>query len=188
MTNRAAAARYARALFDVVRKSADHGDAIDPVQAGADLDAFIALVSSHPELHRVLLSPGIPAAAKINIIADLLDLRPPAMPVGRLLVMLAERDRLVLLPDLAAVYHERVLEFQKVVKADVTTAIPLAPEKADALRRSLSLATGKQVLLQTGVDPSILGGVVARVGGVVFDGSVARHLARMRAQLVEAGQ
>jgi F-type H+-transporting ATPase subunit delta len=146
------------------------------------------VVSSHPDLHRVLLSPGIPSAAKVNIVSDLLDLRPPAMPVGRLLVMLAERDRLALLPDVGAVYHERLLEHQQVVKAEVTTAIPLAEDKADALRRSLSHATGKQVLLQARVDPAILGGVVARVGSVVFDGSVARHLARVRAQLVEAGQ
>lgn len=182
MTSRAAASRYARALFDVVRADGD------PVQAGADLDAFIGLVAEHVDLQRVLLNPAVPVAAKGRIIDGLLQLQPLSQPVSRLLGMLAQRDRIALVPDIAATYRERLLDFQQVVKADVTTAVPLAPEKADALQRSLAEATGKQVLLQTSVDPAILGGVIARVGSRVFDGSVARHLARVKAQLIEAAQ
>lgn len=182
MSSRAAASRYARALFDVVR--ADD----DPVKAGADLDAFIALVGGHADLQRVLLNPGVPVTAKANVIAELLELQPLSTPVSRLLGMLAQRDRIALVPDIAATYHERLLEYQQVVKADVTTAVPLAPETADALQRSLAEATGKRVLLQTSVDPAILGGVIARVGSRVFDGSVARHLARVKAQLIEAAR
>lgn len=182
MTSRAAASRYARALFDVVRADGD------PVQAGADLDAFIALVAEHADLQRVLLTPAVPVSAKVNIISELLALRPLSQPVARLLRMLAERDRIALIPDVAATYRERLLDYQQVVKADITTAVPLSPEKADALQRSLAEATGKQVLLQTSVDPAILGGVIARVGSRVFDGSVARHLARVKAQLIEAAQ
>jgi F-type H+-transporting ATPase subunit delta len=188
MNSRAAAARYARALFDVARRNAAEGKPGEPVQVGADLDAFVALVDSSEELQRALVNPALPPGPKVNIIGELLKLRPVCDPVGRLLHMLAERDRVALLPDIKATYHERLLDFQKVVQAEVTTAVPLPADKADALRASLAQATGRQVLLQTSVDPSILGGVVAKVGSRVFDGSVARHLERVKAQLIEAGQ
>jgi F-type H+-transporting ATPase subunit delta len=188
MTSRASAARYARALFDVARTNGSQGKPGDPVQTGADLDAFITLVGQHDELRRTLINPALPPAVKINIVDALLQRQPLVDPVSRLLRMLAERDRIALLPDIADTYHERLLDFQQVVQAQVTTAVPLAAEKADALRDSLAQATGRQVRLQTSVDPAILGGVVARVGSRVFDGSVARHLERVKAQLIEAGQ
>jgi F-type H+-transporting ATPase subunit delta len=184
----AAAARYARALFDVARRNATEGKPGDPVQVGADLNAFVFLVSSSEELQRAMLNPALPPAPKLNIVQALLQASPLSQPVSRLLAMLAERDRIALLPDIATSYQERLLDFQKVVQAEVTTAVPLPADKAEALRASLAQATGRQVLLQTSVDPSILGGVVAKVGSRVFDGSVARHLERVKAQLIEAGQ
>jgi F-type H+-transporting ATPase subunit delta len=71
------------------------------------------------------------------------------------------------------------------VRARVTTAVPLAPEQAEALGRRLTEVTGRQVTLQTAVDPSIIGGVVTEVDSTVYDGSVTRQLARMRQKLVE---
>jgi F-type H+-transporting ATPase subunit delta len=188
MSSRAAAARYARALFDVARANASQGRSGDPAQVGADLYAFVSLVGGNDELRRTLINPALPPAVKTNIVAALLERQPLCEPVSRLLHMLAERDRLALLPDIAEIYQERLLDYQQVVRAEVTTAVPLSADKEDALRASLAQATGRQVRLQTSVDPAILGGVVARVGSRVFDGSVARHLERVKAQLIEAGQ
>jgi F-type H+-transporting ATPase subunit delta len=181
MTSRAAAARYARALFDVVRDD-------DPERAGTDLSAFVALVESHPDLKRALVNPAVPLAAKQKIVAELLQLRPLTDPVARLLRLLAERDRLVLLPEVAEVYQQRLLDHLQVLRAEVTTAVPLTPERAAAIERSLAQATGKRVLVSTQVDPAIMGGIVARIGSLVYDGSVAHQLERLRAQLIEAAQ
>ena len=101
--------------------------------------------------------------------------------------MLADRRRLELLPDLAAVYTERLLEHQNVIQADVTTAAPIGPETAEAIAASLRSATGKQITMRVAVDPSLLGGVVARVGSTVYDGSVRTQLKKMRDQLVAQG-
>jgi F-type H+-transporting ATPase subunit delta len=181
MTNRAAAARFARALFDVSRAS-------DPARTGRELNGFVDLVGNHPELLRALTNPVLPPSVKQNIVAELLKLQPLAGPLGRILTLLAERDQLALVPLIAEAYQQRLLDFQGVVRAQVTTAVALPPDRAGALEQSLSAATGKRVVVTTQVDPSIIGGVVAKIGSRVYDGSVANHLTRVKAQLIAAAQ
>jgi len=179
MTNRAAAARYARALFDVGLAEAD------PVAVGQALEGFVSLVRSHSDLERVFATPAVPPAQKVALVEALgsrLDL-PPVL--ARLLRVLAVRDRLVLLPDLSDLYRARLLDYQRVVRAEVTSAVPLPADRVETLRAGLADATGREVHIETRVDPSILGGVVTRVGSLVFDGSVTRQLERMREQLAE---
>lgn len=105
--------------------------------------------------------------------------------VARLLVLLADRDRLVLLPDLLTAYRDRVRTHQGIVRADVTTASALAPERTDAITRSLEAFTGRHVSLTTRVDQALIGGVVTRIGSTVYDGSVATQLRKMRQRLME---
>ena len=123
-----------------------------------------------------------------TIVAELLKLQPLAGPLGRILTLLAERDQLALVPLIAEAYQQRLLDFSSVVRAEVTTAVALPPDRAAALEQSLSAATGKRVVVTTQVDPSIIGGVVAKIGSRVYNGSVANHLTRVKAQLVAAAQ
>jgi F-type H+-transporting ATPase subunit delta len=181
MTSRAAATRYARALFDVVRNG-------NPEGAGDEVNAFAALIAGHPDLQRTLTSPAVPASAKAKVVDALLRQQPLSQPVTRLLLMLAERDRLALVPDIVEAYRQRLLDHQQVVQAQVTTAVPLPVDRTAALEQSLAQATGKRVIVSTQVDPSIIGGIVARIGSRVYDGSVINHLARVKAQLVDAAQ
>ncbi len=179
MTNRAAATPFARALFDVARHS-------DPVRVGHDLQGFVALVEAHPDLLKALVSPAIPPDIKTNVLRELLALQPLADPVARTLLLLAERDQLIILPEIAALYEERLLDYLDVVRAEVTTAEPLSAAHQQALERGLASATGRRVQMSIRVDPAILGGLVTQIGSRVFDGSIARHLARVREQLVQA--
>jgi F-type H+-transporting ATPase subunit delta len=179
VTNRTAATRYARALLDVgVQEHADLE------RIGQELASFVALFQSHHELERVLLNPGVPVQRKRGAVAELAAAGGVLPVVSKLLVLLAERDRLVLLPDLADAYRERLLDYQKVVRAEVTTAAPLSGERAAAIERSLAAMTGRTVRVATRVDPSIIGGVVAKIGSTVYDGSVTRQLEKLREQLV----
>jgi F-type H+-transporting ATPase subunit delta len=107
-----------------------------------------------------------------------------SVPVRKLLLLMADRDRLMLLPELEQAYQGRLMRHLRIVEAHVTTAVALTPDRADALARGLSRATGKDVRLTTVVDPAIMGGVVARMGSTVFDGSVTRQLERLRRELV----
>jgi F-type H+-transporting ATPase subunit delta len=179
MSTRASAARYASALFDVAIKESN------PEQAEKELDAFAALVRSHAELQKALLNPAVPAANKRAAVQQLVERLQPSAPVRKLLVLLAERDRLELLPDLVAVYRERVMEHLRVIDAEVTTAVPLGAEDAARLQQRLAASTGRTVTMTTKVDPSIIGGVVTRIGSTVYDGSVATQLAAMRQRLSE---
>ena len=107
-------------------------------------------------------------------------------PVTKLLVLLAESGKLHYFPDLAESYRERLLAHHNIVRAEVTSAAPLSPEKTKALADSLSKVTGKKVELSVSVDPELLGGVVAKIGSTVYDGSVKTITSNMSAEEVRS--
>jgi F-type H+-transporting ATPase subunit delta len=183
VTPGAAASRYARALFDVLVKE---GKDVEKVQA--ELQQFAELFGS-AQLAQVLGNPGIPAAKKKALAQALLDRAGQVSPpLAKLIIVLAEKDRLTLLPGIARAYVERVMDHLKVVRGEVTTALPLAPEKVRLLEQGLAKATGRKVVLEARVDPSIIGGAVTRLGSTVYDGSVTTQLEKMKQSLIEAGQ
>jgi len=181
MTPRAIARRYATALFDVARKSGE------VEQVGQDLSAVRSLISAHRELRQVVESVAIPAAKKRAVVEALLSAAGEVRPqVRKLLQMLADRDRLVLINELADAYAEKALTLARIIPAEVTTAAPLGDQARGALKSALSRATGSEVTLTERVDPEIIGGLVAKVGSVVFDGSVARQLDKIKDRLASS--
>jgi F-type H+-transporting ATPase subunit delta len=181
MTSRAAATRYARALFDVALAERQ-----DLVQIERELSAVAALVAGNEGLHRALSHPAIPAVRKRAVLEQLLQLSPVNPILSRVLLLLADRDRLVLLPELAEAYRSRLMDHQQVVRAQVTTAMALPEDRVASLRQGLVAATGRDVQLRVDVDPSILGGAVARIGSTVYDGSITTQLERLRQRLIES--
>jgi F-type H+-transporting ATPase subunit delta len=179
MSTRASAARYARALLDVVIKEGN------PEQVEQELTALGDLFAGNPELQKALTNPAVPVTAKRGVVETLVLRVKPSPALGKLMLMLADRGRLALLPELAAIYRERLMEHRQIVRADVTTAVPLPPDRAAEFQQRLAAATGRRVTMTTSVDPSLIGGAVARVGGIVYDGSIATQLAKMRGRLEE---
>jgi F-type H+-transporting ATPase subunit delta len=177
MSMRASAARYAKALLDVAIKESD------PERAEQELAAFVDLVRTNSDLQRTLANPVVSAADKRAIAQQILERQKPTTPVGKLVLLLASRGRLALLPDLLDVYRDRLMEHRNVLRAEVTTAAPLSPERAAQLQQRLANATGRTVTMTARVDASIIGGVVTRIGGIVYDGSVATRLAKVRDRL-----
>jgi F-type H+-transporting ATPase subunit delta len=78
------------------------------------------------------------------------------------------------------------MDHQQIVRATVTTAVALPPDRVAALEQGLAAATGRQVQLRVEVDPAILGGAVARIGSTVYDGSITTQLDRLKQRLVES--
>ena len=184
MTSGAAASRYSRALFDVVLKE---GGSVEKVEA--ELQQFADLFKTHAVLASTFANPAIPVQKKRAVAQALVDRAGGITPaVSKLVLLLAERDRLVLLPDIARTYRERLMDHQKILRGEVTTAVPLSPETLRALEQGLQQATGRRVVLESKVDASIIGGVVTRLGSTVYDGSVTTQLQKMKQALVEAGQ
>jgi F-type H+-transporting ATPase subunit delta len=178
MASRASARRYARALFDVVSKSGDVDASL------AELQALATAITGHAELERALTSPGVPLGVKQNVMRDLLALQPISKVVARLMTLIVENDDVNELAVVVEEFEQRVLDMHHVVKAEITSAVPLDAGKVAAIEASLAAAAGSRVVLTSRVDPGILGGVVAKVGSRVYDGSIVRHLARIRARLV----
>jgi F-type H+-transporting ATPase subunit delta len=185
VTSTAVAGRYARALFDVVLKECP-GD-LDAVES--QIHELATLFTGNAALAGVMSNPAIPVTKKVAVAKALLDRAGTlSAPLAKLVLMLAERDRLMLLPAIARVYRDRLMDHQHVLRGDVTTVSPLSAEKVTALAAGLERATGRRVVLETRVDPSIIGGVVTRLGNTVYDGSVTTQLMKMKQSLIEAGQ
>ena len=182
MTARMSALRYARALLDVALAEAD------PAVVEQELAAAAELFTGHAALWKVMTNPAVPAPKKRAIVDRMLPQLGVTPVVQKMLLMLASRDRVALLPGIVEAYGERLLDHQKVVRAAVTSAAPLPADRLKTLERELAGLTGRRVVMSTAVDPSILGGVVARIGSTVWDGSVRRQLEKIRERLVEAGK
>lgn len=179
MSLRTSANRYAKALLAVAIQESD------PAVVEGDLASVANAMAESAELRRALTSPGIPQEVRGNVVNAVTASIGAQPPVVKLLKMLSDRGRLDLVPTLYEVYRERLLEHRNVVRATVTSAVPLTPDTVQRLAGSINQLTGKQVQLEAGVDPGLIGGVVTRIGSTVYDGSVRTQLNKMRQQLVE---
>jgi F-type H+-transporting ATPase subunit delta len=176
----ASARRYAAAAMQVAAESGD----FDPWLSG--LGEF-ARVLQMPSARTIFTSPAISATDKRAAIGRLLPNLPPL--VRNFLSILADRDRLREVPDIVEALRELVNQQRGVITADVTTAIPLD----EALQRSIAQRLGtylkhdpERVRIRARVDPSIIGGVVARVGDTLIDDSIRGRLERLRSTLATA--
>jgi len=178
VTNRTAATRYARALLDVALKEQANLATVE-----SQLAELATLFAENEVLRKALHNPAVPVQRKRAAVVEIVAKAGVLPIVGKTLALLAERDRLVILPDVAESFRQRMQDIRNVVRAEVTTTEPLSAERLQAIQRSLATATGRSVELTSRVDAAILGGMVARVGGTVFDASVTSHLQRIRQRL-----
>jgi len=175
---RPASRRYAEAIFGLAAEDNSY-DAW-----AADLDRLAALLEV-PVVEKALSSPAVPVAQKLAAIAaEAPGLRPQTNNLVRLLL---HRERLDLLPEIAASYHELLNRARGIAVAHVTTAVPLDEASRAQLAARLQHYVGQKIEMQTTVDPSILGGVIARVGDTLLDGSVRGRLETLRRRLMATG-
>jgi F-type H+-transporting ATPase subunit delta len=171
---------YAEALFQIADAEGEAGAVED------QLFAFAKAVEGDPKLREALTDPALPAENKRALVSDLLGERgnPHAVNVlGFLIDEGREREIPRVVEELAAVGAER----RRHAVAEVRSVVPLDEARRERLERALSRATGKTVEVKVVVDPSVLGGLVAKVEDVVFDGTVRTKLAEARRQLTGAG-
>ena len=172
-----AAKRYTEAVFDIAREKGSFD------QWQHDLDALAGLMSDDGAA-LVLNSPKISQAQKMSLIQEALrGAQPEAINLATLLL---DRGRLSIAPEMAELFRDAALSELGIVVARVTTAEPINPQAEAGIRQRLNSLVGKQVEIRSDVDPSIIGGVVARIGDQLIDGSVSNQLRRLRTRL-EAG-
>jgi F-type H+-transporting ATPase subunit delta len=178
MVNVSIARRYARALLDVAAE-AQRTDAV-----AEQLSSFVSALNNSRELADVLLNPAYTRAQRTQVVDALMQMMGPFEPVlANTLRLLVDRARLTYLPDIARLYRDMADTRAGRARGVVTSATPLAPEALEALRNNLQQITQRNVVLETRVDPALLGGVSAQVGSVLYDGSVRTQLEQMRRDL-----
>lgn len=182
MTPRMSALRYARALLDVALAEAD------PAVVEQELAGLAELFKGHASLWKVMTNPAVPAPKKRAIVDTLLPQLGVTPVVQKTLQMLASRDRIALLPDIVEAYSGKLMDHQQVVRARVTSAMPLPADRVKTLERELAGITGRRVVMSADVDPAMMGGLVTQIGSTVWDGSVRRQLEKIREKLVTSSQ
>jgi F-type H+-transporting ATPase subunit delta len=172
------AARYARALADVVREPASLE------KTAAELELFAALIRDSKTLRDFISNPAFPRARKIQVLDALLQKSRTSAPTGRLIQLLLQKGRIDLLPEVGKEFRKMEAQASGRVSVEVTTAIPLDAALRKRMVTCLEKFTGRQIRLEARVDPEILAGARARIGSVVYDGSVAGRLQKMKRQLI----
>ena len=171
------AERYARALVEI-------GQAQDKVDAyGADLSRFAAVLNT-TELMGALSHPGFSVEERQNVLSEVLNLMELDLMVANFIRLVQEKGRVPVLPAIAERYALLANKLAGRVCALVTTAVPLDAALSDQVKTSLAAATGKTILIDSQVDPEILGGLVAQVEGRVYDASLRTRLLNLRQTLL----
>ena len=173
MADYQAGKRYAQAAFAIAR------DAGNVAQWRSDLND-IASVLAESGLAPVLADPKVPLDRRLALVDRTLDLPPLALNLAKLLV---QKGRSADARAVAEAFAQMADEHEGIAHAEVTTAIELSAEKLGDIEKQLSTQIGKQVRATSRVDPSILGGVVVRIGDRLVDGSVRTRLKRLRREL-----
>ncbi len=175
------AERYASSLFEVALE-AGKVDAI-----GAALDGFQALIDESADLKRLVLSPVFTAEDQTNALVALAQKVGLDALVTNFLKVVAGNRRLFALPGMIKAYRQIAAAHRGEVTADVTSAHALTAEQDSELKAALKGVTGKDVTLAVTVDPSILGGLIVKVGSRQIDTSLRTKLSTLKLALKEVG-
>lgn len=178
----AVASRYANALADAVFAG---NSGLEPAQAAVELRTFDEMFETSPELRNLLLSPAVPAIRKRAVIARFAKTVPFSRLICNFLFVLVDHHRIGILEEIRDAFETALDARLGIVRADVQSASPLSPERQQAVQAELSRLTGKQVRCRFDLDQDLIGGVLARIGSTVYDGSVRAQLASLRDRLVK---
>jgi F-type H+-transporting ATPase subunit delta len=169
----AIARRYAKAL---VQLAIEEGGV---EKFHAELTAFEAVLADNPELRAILNSPSYRIEAKRGMVQDLIARLEQSATVSNFLLLVLEKNRLNYLPQIVVSYGMFADELSGVVRPTLTSAMPLDAGQVEEIKGTLAKYTGKRVILKVEVDPTLIGGVVTRIGDMAFDGSLKTQLTRI---------
>lgn len=177
MIREIAARRYAEAAFQIAR---DEG----AEERWSDDLVLMAALFSDPQAQAVMQEASIPLQGKLELVERTMQSADPlVLNLARLLVT---RGRTALAPQIAEAYRELIDAERGIAHATVTTAVPLSDADRATVEARLGEITGKKVVVDTEVDEAIIGGLVARVGDKLIDGSTRSRLAALKRRLQEA--
>lgn len=170
--------RYAKAIFELAKEAGE----LERVTE--ELGQFSDALKQSAELGNVLSSPGLPMEQRQDVLQALLTKAGASKTTTNTLRLLTERGRLGALDAIVAAVRERADTEGGRVRARVRTATPLQPNQVAAIAKGLAVVTQREVEVDVDLDPSLIGGVVAEIGSVVYDGSIKSQLRRLKESLL----
>lgn len=177
MSNSTIARRYALSL---VQLGAESGQ-VDAFRL--ELAEIGALFSDNPEIEAAFAGPAISHEQKKNIMGELVDLCSCSELMGHFLLLLVDKNRVVLLRQIVQAFETLADEYSGVLRPTITTAFDLDVAQLSSIRETLERQSAKRVVPRVVVDDSLLGGVVVQINDVVYDSSVRTQLNRIKDQL-----
>jgi F-type H+-transporting ATPase subunit delta len=176
------AGRYASALFSLAKDE----QATD--QVAASLQAFDRMIAESADLERLVRSPVFSAETQTKALGALLDKAGISGVAANFIKLAAAKRRLFAIRDMIANYHKLNDSYRGVARAEVTTAAPLSDAHVAALKEALKGVTGgKDVEISVKTDPSIIGGLIVKLGSRMVDGSLKTKLNAIRTRMKEVG-
>ncbi len=172
---RSTARRYAEAAFEIAERD-------DSMEAWVAAFAIADERLTGSEAIRLLSNPAVPATARVEVLERILG-EDVTGAQRNLLALLVRRGRFEQLPAVIREFGRLYRQREGIVQATVTSAVALETTEIESLQAHLETMTGKHIELSQEVDPSLLGGVVVRVGDQLIDGSVQGRLERLRTDL-----
>lgn len=173
--------RYATALFELARDE----KSIDAVKA--ELDKFDAMLSESADLKRLVRSPVFAADVQMKALSAVLDKSDISGISANFLKVLTANRRLFAVADVIRAFRALVARFKGEASAEVTVAEQLSDKNLDSLTAALKAISGKDVTLNVKVDPSIIGGLVVKLGSRMVDSSLRTKLNSIKHAMKEAG-
>jgi F-type H+-transporting ATPase subunit delta len=174
---KSATLQYANALADV---ALEQGTADSAVK---QLDDFVGAFSESADLRNVLANPSVPREAKHNVIEKITARLGGSKIIRNFLYLIADHQRTHMLPEIFAAFQGVIRQRQGIAEAEISTAVELSAAQKKRFTQALERVTGKKIEAKFLLDAKLLGGVVARVGDTIYDGSVRNSLNEMRARL-----
>lgn len=174
------ARRYAKALLQTGEKQNN----IPAIQQ--ELNSFIDVVKSQPDLERLCLHPLIPPSRKAAVLDEILQTAGASETTRRFFAVVAKAARLNLIYELGVAFNDLVDKHEGILSADVAFAQPLSPVQAEMLDEAFQKRTGKKMRFAMRHEPDLLGGLKIQVGSTIYDASLRGRLRMLREKLLSA--
>jgi len=171
------ARRYAKALLSIGKED---GQA---EMYKKELEGVASLFDKHKELAQAVVNPLYDAEGRKKVLMAVLERLSPSKIMTSFMALLFEKSRIQYVKDIYVFYEKLTDEMANIVRADVISAVELADDSVAKIKKALSEQTGKNVILETSVDSSLIGGVVTKLGDLVLDGSVKTQLISLKESL-----
>ncbi len=177
MKNLILAKRYARALLTIGQEDKNYK------KYGEELDVFVKFLQENPELENAISNPRYPLDNRRNILKIVVQKLELSPAIQRFLALVLEKKRMPYIASICECYHKLVDDLENISRAKIISAVPLEQKALTSITKALEKIVGRKIVAETETDPDIIGGVVAKVGDLVLDGSVRTQLLNIKENL-----